>query len=401
MSCETEGTLRAYLDAECDPSIADRVQAHLTGCPGCRRLLAELQQQAEEINSLLSVFPAVEVVHDRRARAWSTVESRLPGKIITLPQPGDRDRTYESESAAKNGRRHNHSQRGIPTMLRNTLIRQPRSAVAALLAVALVVGVLAMPAGQAAAVSLLSIFRVQKFAVVTYDSGKPFKHMQDLERVGTVQMSDREGASARPVDSVAQASERVGFTVRTPSILPAEVSGEPRIAVARESRATFTVDQAKAEQYLREQGVANPSISSDLDGARLVVTVPAHAILTYGDANGQPALLVGQIPSPTVAAEGNASLADLRAFLLGLPGLPEDTVAQLKAIDDWTTTLPIPLPRDKAIWRDVTVNGGPGLIVADQTKAAGSLIWQANGMVYGIAGPLGEDQLLDIARGLR
>ncbi|HUE75434.1 MAG TPA: zf-HC2 domain-containing protein [Chloroflexota bacterium] len=401
MNCESDGTLRAYLDAECEPAVAARIDAHLAECPDCEHRIAELQLLAKTVDSLLSAFPHVEIVPDRRQGAWDAVESRLLERAFASPKSSERYRVEEVVSGANSSIWRNRGQREIPTMIRNTVMRHSRSAVAALLAVVLVAGVLAMPAGQAAAVSLLSIFRVQNFAVVTYDPGKPFEDMDNLERVGTLEISDRDGSNATTVESVAQASERVGFTVRTPSTLPAEVSGEPRISVVRESRATFTVDRAKAEAYLREQGEANPSIPAELDGTRLVVTVPARAVLMYGDTNGQPVLVIGQIPSPTVATEGGASLEELRTFLLGLPGLPEDTVAQLKAIDDWTTTMPIPLPRDRAIWRDVSVNGGPGLIVADQTKAAGSLIWQSEGMVYGIAGQLGEDELLDIARGIR
>ena len=81
--------------------------------------------------------------------------------------------------------------------------------------------------------------------------------------------------------------------------------------------------------------------------------------------------------------------------------MPEDTVAQLRAIDDWTTTLPLPIPVDKAIWRETTLNGAPALIITDTTMKVSGILWQRDGVVHGVGGVLTEQQMLDIANSLQ
>ena len=77
--------------------------------------------------------------------------------------------------------------------------------------------------------------------------------------------------------------------------------------------------------------------------------------------------MVGAARELEVGVEGNVSLAELREFLLTLPDLPPETVRQLRAIEDWRTTLPIPVPVDQIAWQPVTIAGGPGLLLADDS----------------------------------
>ena len=83
-----------------------------------------------------------------------------------------------------------------------------------------------------------------------------------------------------------------------------------------------------------------------LDDSTIHLTISAAVLLVYSDDAGQVSLVVGQSPSPTVTVSGGATLEQFRSFLLSVPGLPADTIDQLQAIDDWTQTLPIPVPQD-------------------------------------------------------
>ena len=76
----------------------------------------------------------------------------------------------------------------------------------------------------------------------------------------------------------------------------------------------------------------------------------------------------------------------MRDFLLGLPGLPQSTVSQLKQIQNWNETLPIPIPVDKVNWQSTTFKGNQGLLLNDNSGVGSAAIWHANGHLYGVAG---------------
>ena len=86
--------------------------------------------------------------------------------------------------------------------------------------------------------------------------------------------------------------------------------------------------------------------------------------------------------------------------MLGLPGLPAETVAQLRAIGDWRTTLPLPVPSDQVRSRPATVDGAEAVSFADQTGRLNALLWQRGGHIWGVAGVIGSDEALDVADSL-
>src|SRR5438105_8737640 len=107
--------------------------------------------------------------------------------------------------------------------------------------------------------------------------------------------------------------------------------------------------------------------------------------------------MVGQAGQITAGVEGNVTLDELRDFLLGLPGLPADTVSQLRAVGDWRTTLPIPVPVDKVAWQPTTVGGASALMLSDRGGLGGGVLWQRDGHIYGVAGTVGQADLLRAA----
>ena len=130
------------------------------------------------------------------------------------------------------------------------------------------------------------------------------------------------------------------------------------------------------------------------------MAVPAAALLQYSGANGAQ-LLIGQARELAVGAEGPVTLEEMRDFLLGLPGLPPETVRQLRAIQDWRNTLPIPVPADAVSWQGTTVAGGQGLLLADQAGVGSAVLWQRDGRVYGVAGTPRPTEIQRVANSLR
>jgi hypothetical protein len=88
---------------------------------------------------------------------------------------------------------------------------------------------------------------------------------------------------------------------------------------------------------------------------------------------------------------------------LGMPGADARRLAQSI---DWTSTLVIPVPTNVVQYREVTVDGVPGLLIEHRAGASGrraaSILWQKNGILYGIEGrdvdPLVTMQVADSLR---
>ena len=89
------------------------------------------------------------------------------------------------------------------------------------------------------------------------------------------------------------------------------------------------------------------------------------------------------------------------AFLLGLPNVPPDLARQLRSMQDWTTTLPIPVPVDRATWQETTIAGAPAYILNDNTGLGSGVIWQRDGRIIGVAGPMKATELRRIAESLK
>jgi hypothetical protein len=210
-------------------------------------------------------------------------------------------------------------------------------------------------------------------------------------------------ARGNTVGSVAEASQQVGFALKTPdpALLPAGVDRTPHIQVIPADEIRFTFDKTKAHAYFQSTGHPEVSLPDKFDGATLIVSMPAAALLQYGAPDQRSSLVVGQAGELAVGVEGKASLDELRDFLLGLPGLPPDTAAQLRSIKNWRETLPIPIPADKVHWQTATFGGSQGLLLNDNSGALSAAIWQADGRLYGLAGSLKATDLQRVAASLR
>jgi hypothetical protein len=272
--------------------------------------------------------------------------------------------------------------------------------------------VLGTPQGRGAAAQFLAQFRGERFAAVSLSTNQIAnleETLSELERLGTISGIDT-APEPQAVASVAAASRFVGFPVLEPdpATLPAGISATPaavRVMPAHQVRFTFDLDRARA--HYQSIGRNDVTLPDRFDGASLVVNTPPAVLLEYrsGDAPVDTpfgfGLVVGQAGMVTAGAEGGVTLEELREFLLGLPGLSPETVRQLRAIDDWQTTLPVPIPVEQIDWERVTIAGSPGLLLNDNTGLGSAAIWQRDGRIFGIAGAMMARELQRVAESLR
>ena len=278
-----------------------------------------------------------------------------------------------------------------------------RIALSGLAAALMLTVLIGTPQGRTATAQFLAQFRSQRFAVVTIDDPSQGKQgLEQLEHLGTIQGGYR-GKSGQQVQTIAEASRLVGFEVKqpAPATLPAGLEKTPRILVVPASELRFTFDRDKARSYFQSIGHPEVGLPDKFHGAALVMWVPSAVLLQYDGADDSPGLLIGQSQELAVDVEGNVSFDELRDFLLKLPGLPPETVRQLREIKDWRNTLPIPVPANQIQWRQATIAGGQGLILADNSGIGSAAIWQRDGRVYGVAGTVKATEIQRVADSLR
>jgi hypothetical protein len=403
MPCPDLGALRASIDDAPDGATATALHDHVHACASCSDTVAELQRNAELAAPAIALTapeapPGAAAVDAALAR-FERRRARLAAAraaTATATAPAGPDPAPAPVPLARRGR---------PAWLGT----RGRAVAAALVATLVLTGLVATPGGRAAAAGFLGQFRSQRLQAVPLDTGQANQVGDVLTGLVDSGVFTGDPHQVTGLDdpqvaaNLAEAGRLAGFAVPAvdPSVLPRGVDRTPsRILVSRALEARITFDRDRALAYLRSHGRPDARLPERFDGTQLVVRVPTVAVQQFAGRDGGPAVLVGKAGMLGVDTEGGATLEELREVVLGLPGLPAETVAQLRSIGDWRTTLPIPVPTDQVRSRPATVNGAEGLSFADQTRRLHALLWQRDGYIWGVAGVLGADEARDVAQSL-
>jgi hypothetical protein len=383
-----DGQLRAALDGELNAAEFE----HLQGCADCRRRESVIRAQAQQAAAPLAF-------------------------LASATQDPDR-------ASAQQALRHFHQKRiQKETSMFKKWFASPALRYGAV-ALLLLVATLSIPATRALADQLLSLFRVQQVAVVQID----FTGMQQLTGEGPIGqqisqlLSNSVTITQKPGDPItatdaAQASQLAGFTVRLPQGKTAS-----EINVLKASAYTFKIDRAKAQALLDEAGRSDLLLPASIDGQNISITIPAGVSAAYGtcpapkDGDSENPLgggstgrryadciLLAEIPSPTVSAPAEVNVAQLAQIGLEFTGMTSTEAAAFTGSVDWTSTLVIPIPRNAATYKQVSVDGVTGTLIQRPVDDAPqfSLIWVKDGIIYAIGG-LGSnsDQAIQMANSL-
>lgn len=260
------------------------------------------------------------------------------------------------------------------------------------------------------AMALLTIFEPKQFVPIALsaDDAATMRGVPRLEFFGTLAWNSN--ARLRPTASLSAASASAGLTPRQFGDVRALPSGPVRYFVLPPRTLAFTFSAAKARAYERRFGRHLPPMPAGLDGATIRVTAAAGIVTTYGSATdaigtaspSEPydGVAIVQFPMPRVTSTG-ATIETLERYLLAMPNVPADVAAQLRAIADPATALPVPFQIDKTSATPVEVDGSPGLAIGDQTGLGSAVLWQKHGIVYAIGGSLKASEALALANDLK
>jgi len=359
--------------------------AHIATCDRCERRVASLRDATQVTHMRLTRIDTAALVNAEESYR------RLRPRLI----------------AAESGSTGSFS--GGIKMSEFSTRRSVRVSAATVAAFAMVIA-LALSPMRTVANDFFNQFRVQKFAAVTIpmvlmaplnsglletstDSDK--QDLKDrLEGLGAFETTFGLDDLPRP-RTVEDARAAFGdFATPDADELPDGFDTTPNVYVTKAGRASYAMDVSQVRGVIDEMNLPIYALDAiDATTLDFEVNVPQAVVLEYKNAIGER-VLVGEMASPELSFPDELDMNQLREEILRFPGLPTDLVAQLRAIDDWESTLIIPIP-EGADSDDVTINGEPGLLIEHDLGSA--ILWEDNGILHLVAGQVSADAVQDIA----
>jgi hypothetical protein len=265
---------------------------------------------------------------------------------------------------------------------------------------------LTFPPVRAAAEGLLAQFRVSKVSVVSIDptrlnelSGNTQLSKQISQLLSDSMTVTRQPGAPRAAANAAEASKLAGFAVR----LPTNRKDAPQLTVQDGGAFQMVVNRARAQAMLNDAGARDLKLPASIDGALIKVNYPAAITAGYGqcpklnkdtlesnDASARSmrdCILLTEIPSPVVDAPPNLDLAQLAELGLQFTGMSKEQARAYAQTVDWTSTLVIPIPRNAAQYKPISVDGVNGyLIERTPYYSEYAIVWVKQGIIYAIGG---------------
>lgn len=358
----TDGVLRRLLDEPAGVTDPDR--HHVAACARCLDTLTTMRRDADAVGAVLGAPDADDADVDAAWRRLSAAaRSAGPAGAVAAPVRAGR----------------------LGGALR-------RPVVAGVAAAALLAG-----AGAAAANGWLPIFRTEQVAPVSL-SATDLVALPDLRAYGEVAGSGE--PDLREVADAAAAEAGTGLDLPEVTTLPRGVTGEPDHLVVGEVSATFTFSADRAARTAAAAGEPLPAPPAGLDGTQVRLVAGPGAVQVWSQPAGVPSLLVARAVAPSAFSTG-VPFEAVRDYVLSLPGLPDDVAAQLRTFTADGATLPIPVPADQVTTSSADVRGVEATVLEARDRTMAAVVWVTGGEVTVVAGALGADEVLSIARELR
>ncbi len=283
---------------------------------------------------------------------------------------------------------------------------------------------LAVPSVRASAESLLARFRVVNFVAVEVDESRAEalrSEAVDLpDIVGEHLQILQEPTPPVPAVSPEQAGAAAGIIVRLPTWLPPEVELKG-IDVSGPGLLRVRADTNRLQQLMDLLGIDDLEAPHALNGKVADVRIPSIVRLRYEVACEDCARAEFiQAKAPEITLPAGVDLQRLGEIGLRILGLGAAEAHQFAQSIDWRSTVLVPVPWGATTFKQVDVNGHPGIAIERELEiedAGGGggiaggrvrapryermLLWAADGMVFGFRGDFQTENLLRMAYSLR
>jgi hypothetical protein len=158
----------------------------------------------------------------------------------------------------------------------------------------------------------------------------------------------------------------------------------------------MTLDADRIRAVLQEAGRSEIQIPSSINGSTIAVQVSKGVSLSYGNCKGaaarydQTCVHFLQIPSPVVSVPPGLNIRALAEAGLQLAGLSAAEASNFAETVDWSSTLVIPVPQNKAAYRTVPVDGVNATLIEFTPEGPFAehydLLWLKNGVIHSVSG---------------
>jgi len=276
--------------------------------------------------------------------------------------------------------------------------------------VAVIAGLLSVPSVRASAQSFLSLFRVVNFVAVPVDESRiallESENLDPPHLIGQqVQVLEDPGPPIGVV-SPEQASTAAGFAVKVPTYEPTSVV-LATIGVKGQQRMRATADGGRLRQVMEALAITDLEVPEGLDGQVVDVRIPPVVMMRY-ERGGNPAVEFLQAQSPELSLPDGFNLSALGEIGLRILGLSPIEAREFAQSIDWHTTLLLPIPASATSFKQVTINGRPGVAVERVRRlpeggrsVSNSYLWSDDGRVFVLNGSLSTLDMLKMAESLK
>jgi hypothetical protein len=264
---------------------------------------------------------------------------------------------------------------------------------------------LAVPAVRASASQFLALFRVSNFVAVQVEPSRLQRLEAEQLEIGKligehVQVLADPGAPVA-VPSVEAAASLSGMTLALPQWLPADT----RIietSVMGERVVQINASAVRLQQVMDALGITDLTAPAELDGQIVNVRVPPVAMVRYEHAKRRSRFFQARVPQVTLPS--SVDLAVLGEIGLRILGLSPADARQFAQAIDWHSTLLVPIPAGVSSFRQVSINGRPGIMLLHQPpneSPTSVLLWSTSDRVFGIVSIAGVEDVLAMAESVR
>ena len=273
----------------------------------------------------------------------------------------------------------------------------------------------ALPSVRATAQNLLDLFRVRTFAPVAFDPAR-------LDKLKALAPKEGDSAANMMFANVEvlekpeppQTFSTLGSAAIAAGIPGREITHLPRklkvteITVTGRGRTRFQVDTQKLGAMLELLDIRDVTVPTELDGQSFTIAMPA-AIRQHIEGGSQHVEFV-QATSPEMQAPPGTDMARLGEIGLRVLGMSRTEARRMARSIDWTNTLVVPVPLDATSFREVTIHGQKGLLVAHRGDSKGRdgrqrggnlLLWSEDGRLYALSGDVRDMELIEMAESVR
>jgi hypothetical protein len=385
MKCPETGTVQAYIDGELDIGMRKDLEIHIRGCEKCRSAFECLKENDDFSFDKLTYYKKA-MENDTNAiefgNANESKKATDPEKTVKFNVLGNSKGVYG-------------------------FMQKYKKYITAACAVVVLATCLSIQPVRAMISDALSVFRVDNFKGLRITPQELAQLKENLskgqgdftlDKIGRIKV---DGGQKKTV-SQTELENSCSFPVISANGLK---DANSEIQMIEPSTISFTLNVDNVNTILKSFK-AKELLPDEIDGKTFSVSFGARASIKY-DLNGKT-YNITETTSPNIQVPEGVDADSLFNTLVNVPVFPDELKSRLASITDWKNTLYIPLMQDSnGSIDEVNLNGKTAYISSNEGKGAkdsdlsSGIIWMDNGVIYGIAGNTGKDDLIQFAGNLK